>query len=223
MSLPAQPGRRLEIVGSASPVGVLIIHGEALFRTGVRALTATTPLVDIVGDAATMTEAEALGVTPDVILVSSAEFYPGDAKVAQKLPARFVAVPTVVIGPSDRLELVRDVIAVGATGYITTRCHPGDLVDALCSVAEGGAFLEPALGVAFARSHADRQRMTEKLSPGEREVLRWVALGYTNREIATMRRTSARTVEGVRAGIGRKLGFGDRASLVRFARRAGIT
>jgi two-component system, NarL family, response regulator NreC len=223
MSRPAQPGRRFEIAGSASPVGVLIIHEDALFRTGVRALTATTPLVEIVADAVTVGEAEALDVSPDVILASSTEFYPHDATVALRLQQRFVAVPTVVIGPPDGFELVRAVIAAGAAGYLTTKCHPDDLADALCSVARGGTFLEPALGVAFARWHADRQRLTERLSAAEREVVRWVALGYTNREIATMRRTSARTVEGVRAGIGRKLGFGDRASLVRFARSAGLT
>jgi DNA-binding NarL/FixJ family response regulator len=202
---------------------VLVIHGDALFRTGVRALTATTPLVEIVADAATVADAFALDVGPDVILACSTLFYPGDATVAPSLRRRFDAVPTLVIGPPDRFELVHSVIAVGATGYLTTRCHPDELVDALCSVASGGTFLEPALGVAFARWRADRQLLTERLSATEREVLRWVALGYTNREIATMRRTSARTVEGVRAAIGRKLGFGDRASLVRFARSAGLT
>jgi DNA-binding NarL/FixJ family response regulator len=202
---------------------VLIIHEEALFRTGVSALTATTPLVEIVADAETVAGAVALDVSPDVILASSMLFYPQDATVAPTLRQRFVAVPTVVVGPPDRFELVRAVIAVGATGYLTTRCHPDDLVGALCSVAAGGTFLEPALGVALARWHADRQRLTATLSVAERDVVRWVALGYTNREIATMRRTSARTVEGVRASIGRKLGFGDRAGLVRFARSAGLT
>ncbi|HEV7526997.1 MAG TPA: response regulator transcription factor [Acidimicrobiia bacterium] len=206
----------------ASAIGLLVVHNEVLFRQGLCALLAEEPDIAVVADVVSAGEAVQLDVTPHVIV---ADVVPSDTRennVVHALAARFEDVPIVVVGPVERLDLAQAAIASGATGYLTATATYDELVAALRSVAQGQSFLQPSMGVALAQWDADRVRAAGKLSKREREVLRWIALGFTNREISVLLETSLRTVESQRASVVGKLGFGDRPQLVRYAHRAGL-
>jgi two-component system response regulator NreC len=123
-----------------------------------------------------------------------------------------------VDSPAD----VRLAFAAGARGYLLKEAASAELVQAVRRVAAGEDYLQPAMGAAMAASRRTPPRAhaatAEALSGREREVLRLVALGHTNAEIAQMLFVSVRTVESHRASLQRKVGVRSRAELVRFAR-----
>jgi two-component system response regulator NreC len=148
------------------------------------------------------------------------------ADVVRRLKARHpdaaILVLTMVDNPTD----VQLCLAAGARGYLLKETASTELVDAVRKVAGGEDYLQPSLGAAIAKWHETpgrvHARAVDDLTPREREVLRLIALGHTNAEIATMLFVSVRTVENHRASVLRKLGLHTRAELVRHANEAGL-
>jgi len=117
-------------------------------------------------------------------------------------------------------------LVAGASGYLLVEAVSTELVEAVRKVAVGKDYLQPSLGAALAKWREEpgrvHARAVEDLTPREREVLRLIARGHTNAEIATMLHVSVRTVENHRASVLRKLGLRTRAELVRHANEAGL-
>jgi two-component system, NarL family, response regulator NreC len=141
----------------------------------------------------------------------------------ERFPDAAVMVLTMVDDPAD----VQQAFAAGARGYLLKEAASSELVDAIRKVVAGEEYLQPAMGAALAtlrqgttRAHASARA---RLSPREREVLRLIALGHTNAEIAELLFLSLRTVESHRANVLAKLRLRTRAELVRYAARQGIT
>jgi two-component system response regulator NreC len=124
----------------------------------------------------------------------------------------------------DSLAVVDAVLAAGARGYVLKDAAADELVGAIRSVASGKEYLQPSLGAAMIRWKdppvTTSGRNTVELTRREREVLRLVALGYTNAEISQALSLSVRTIETHRSHIVRKTGAHTRAQLVRFAQDA---
>jgi DNA-binding NarL/FixJ family response regulator len=143
-------------------------------------------------------------------------------RIKQRHPDAAVLVLTMVDNPTD----VQMCLAAGASGYLLKETASTELVDAVRRVAAGSDYLQPSLGAALARWRDTpgrvRARAIDDLSEREREVLRLIALGHTNAEIASMLFVSVRTVENHRASVMRKLGLRTRAELVRHANEAGV-
>ena len=112
-------------------------------------------------------------------------------------------------------------LEAGAAGYVLKTAADEQVVQAVRAVSAGERYLHPALGAALAQPTPSRGPV-DALSPREREVLRLLALGYTNQEIAEMLVVSVRTVESHRAHIMTKLRANSRASMVRHALEAGL-
>ena len=114
---------------------------------------------------------------------------------------------------------LREAFAAGATGYMLKEAADAELVQAVREVAAGGRYVHPTLGARLAQAEVEaaRRAADDPLSDREREVLRLLALGHTNQEIAKMLFISVRTAETHRAHIMQKLGLGTRAELVRYA------
>jgi DNA-binding NarL/FixJ family response regulator len=124
----------------------------------------------------------------------------------------------------DDPRYVREAFAAGASGYILKEGADTELVTAVREVAGGGRYVDPALGarIAAADAEAARAAAEDPLSDRKREVLRLLALGHTNQEIAKTLFISVRTAETHRAHIMRKLRLETRAELVRYAMAQGL-
>jgi DNA-binding NarL/FixJ family response regulator len=119
---------------------------------------------------------------------------------------------------------VREAFDAGASGYVLKEAADSEVVAAVRAVAAGERYVNPTLGARLVAAEAEARRRAEvdPLSEREREVLRMLALGHTNQEIATMLYIAVRTAEMHRAHIMQKLRLSSRAELVRYALSGGL-
>jgi two-component system response regulator NreC len=124
----------------------------------------------------------------------------------------------------DDPRYVREAFDAGASGYVLKEAADTEVVGAVRAVAAGEQYVHPTLGARMVAADAEARRRADAdpLSDREREVLRLLALGHTNQEIASMLFISVRTAETHRAHIMSKLGLGSRAELVRHALAEGL-
>ena len=124
----------------------------------------------------------------------------------------------------DDPSYVREAFSAGASGYLLKEAADAELVQAVREVAGGGRYVHPALGARLAAAEAEERARAEAdpLSEREREVLRLLALGHTNQEIAKLLFISVRTAETHRAHVMQKLRLSTRAELVRHALQQGL-
>jgi DNA-binding NarL/FixJ family response regulator len=133
-------------------------------------------------------------------------------------------VKVLVLSMQDDPHYVREAFDAGASGYVLKEAADTEVVGAIRSVAAGERYVHPALGARLVAADAEERRRAEDdpLSEREREVLRLLALGHTNQEIAKLLYISVRTAETHRAHIMQKLRLGSRAELVRYALSEGL-
>jgi DNA-binding NarL/FixJ family response regulator len=128
-----------------------------------------------------------------------------------------------VLTVHDDVAYLRRAFDAGADGYLLKDAADVDLVRAVREVAEGRQYVHPSLGAALLVQPATRfAGPGGELTEREEQVLRWVALGLTNVEIAAELVVSVRTVESHRAHVQQKLGVHSRADIVRLARQRGL-
>jgi len=128
-----------------------------------------------------------------------------------------------VLSMQDDPAYVREAFAAGANGYLLKEAADAELVQAIHDVAGGRRYVHPLLGarLAAAETAAAAKAQADPLSEREHEVLRLLALGHTNQEIAKLLFISIRTAETHRARIMQKLGLRSRAEIVRYALAGG--
>jgi len=129
-----------------------------------------------------------------------------------------------VLSMQDDPSYVREAFAAGASGYVLKEAADEEVVAAVREIANGRNYVHPALGARLVAAEAQERAAAEAdpLSDREREVLRLLALGHTNQEIAKMLYISVRTAETHRAHIMQKLRLETRAELVRYALAHGL-
>ncbi len=204
-------------------VRILITDDHAVLRSGLRLLLEREDDIQVVDEATTAEEALARVADGDVDLVLLDLEMPGIGGLAgaEALRAAHPDLAILVLSMHGEADDVRRAFAAGATGYVLKTAADEQLVQAVRAVAGGERYLHPALGAVLAQPDAPRGPVDD-LSPREREVLRLLALGYTNQEIAEMLVVSVRTVESHRAHVMTKLRAGSRAAMVRHALAAGL-
>ena len=209
-----------------SPVRVLIVDDHAVVRTGIRLMLVQEPDIEPVGEAGSAREAifEARSVNPDVILM---DVVMPDGNGLEAIPTLLHEHPDVkilVLSMQDDPRYVREAFDAGARGYVLKEAADVEVVTAVREVARGGRYVHPELGARLIAADADAARKAEEdpLSDREREVLRLLALGHTNQEIAQQLFISVRTAETHRAHIMQKLRLTSRAELVRYAIAQGL-
>jgi two-component system response regulator NreC len=207
-------------------IKVLLVDDHAILRTGLRRVLEAESDIEVVGEAENADRAvfEALAATPDVVVMDVV--MPGKSGI-EAMPAVLQAVPgakVLVLSMQDDPRYVRQAFEAGASGYVLKEAADTEVVGAIRAVAAGEQYVHPTLGARLvAAESAERRRAEEDpLSDREREVLRLLALGHTNQEIAKMLYISVRTAETHRAHIMQKLGLASRAELVRYALDAGL-
>jgi two-component system response regulator NreC len=161
---------------------------------------------------------------PDVLLLDVV--MPGESgiEVLPKLLKESPDTKILVLSMQDDPRYVREAFASGAHGYVLKEAADEEVVSAVREIAAGGRYVHPALGARLVAAEAEARAAAEAdpLSEREREVLRLLALGHTNQEIAKMLYISVRTAETHRAHIMQKLGLATRAELVRYALTHGL-
>lgn len=208
-------------------VRVALCDDHAIVRSGLRRILDAEHDLEVVGEAGSVREAVVLARAerPDVFVMDlglpDGSGITGTAEVRKASPATRVLVLTV----HDDVAYLRRAFEAGADGYMVKEAADVELVRAVRQVASGRQYVHPSLGAALLAPDAPPARLGGpggKLSEREGEVLRLIALGLTNAEIAERLYLSVRTVETHRAHIHRKLDIRSRAELVRFARAAGF-
>ena len=206
---------------------VALCDDHGVVRSGLRRILAAEPDLEVVGEAGTIREAVVLAASerPDVFVMDlnlpDGSGINATATVRKASPATRVLILTV----HDDVAYLRRAFEAGADGYVLKEAADVELVNAVRQVASGHQYVHPTLGAALLAPDTPTARFGGPggaLSEREVEVLRCIALGSTNSEIAEGLYVSVRTVETHRAHIQQKLNIRTRAQLVRFARDAGL-
>jgi two-component system response regulator NreC len=207
-------------------IRLLIVDDHQLVRSGLRRLLEGEDDLTVEDEAGTAYDAVRLARLhkPDVILLDVV--MPGGSGL-DAIPEIREAAPDakiVTLSMQDDPSYVRQAFASGANGYVLKEAADDELLAAVREVAAGGNYVDPQLGarLAAADATAAADAAADPLSDREHEVLRLLALGHTNQEIAQMLFISVRTAETHRARIMQKLRITTRAELVRYAIDHGV-
>jgi two-component system response regulator NreC len=207
-------------------IRVLIVDDHAVVRAGLKLLVDAKDDLEAVGEAGSAREAvfEARTTKPDVVLMDVMMPEQSGLAVVPQLVKEHPEAKVLVLSMQDDPRYVREAFEAGASGYVLKEAADAELVAAIRDVASGGQYVHPELGARLvAAETAERRRAEEDpLSDREREVLRLLALGHTNQEIAKELFISVRTAETHRAHIMQKLRLSSRAELVRYALSEGL-
>jgi two-component system response regulator NreC len=205
---------------------VLIVYDHAVVRSGLKLVLDADDGIEPVGEAGTARDAifEARSLKPDVILLDVVMPDQSGLDIIPTLLHENPDTKILVLSMQDDPRYVREAFDAGASGYVLKEAADSEVVAAVREVAGGGRYVDPELGARLvAAESAERKRAEEDpLSDREGEVLRLLALGHTNQEIAKQLYISVRTAETHRAHIMQKLRLSSRAELVRYALDRGL-
>jgi len=206
---------------SERQITVVLADDHNLIRAGLRSMLEEQEDLRVIGEAGDAPSAAKLARDrrPDVLVLDlqmpGAEPSRDIRDLREDLPATVIVVLTMQSDP----RRARDLLRAGAAGYVLKQAAERKLTEAIRICAGGGSYIDPELGGAMAKLEADP---LEGLSERERELLRLLALGHTNREIGEQLFLSVRAIEVNRAKLLEKLGLESRPELVLFAIANGI-
>lgn len=206
---------------------VLLADDHALFRAGLRALLQSLDGVQVVAetgngyDAIQLVERE----RPSLVLMDIA--IPGltGLEATARITKAWPQVRVIILSMHANEEYVRQALRAGASGYLLKGAEPSELELALKAVMQGETYLTPSVSKKVVDDYLRQGRASTKggaLTPRQSEVLKLIAEGRSTKEIAGKLGLSAKTVEGHRAELMRRLEIHDVAGLVRYAIRTGL-
>jgi DNA-binding NarL/FixJ family response regulator len=212
-----------------SKIRVLLADDHAVLRAGLRLLVNAQPDMEAAGEARDGTEtlAQAEAVQPDVILLDLSMPRGGGLGVLREVRSRAPQARVLVLTMHADEDYLREALRTGAAGYVVKSAADQELLSAIRAVARGEVYIHPSLTRSLLEEllparDPQRQDPWEELSEREQQVIRQVALGHTNREIAQQLSLSVKTVETYRARAMEKLGLSSRAQLVEYAVGRGL-
>jgi two-component system response regulator NreC len=217
-----QPGEGAEHTREAEVTTIVLADDHTVVRNALRLLLDAESDFEVVAEAGDADTAVryARGHKPTVLILDLN--MPGRASL-EAVPDIRVASPDteiVVLTMQNEPAFARRALQAGVRGYVLKEAADAELVQAVRSAAAGDTYLQPALGARLAAGEAGSDG--DELSDRERDVLRLIALGHTNAEVAERLFISIRTVESHRAHIQQKLSLSSRAELVRYALEHGL-
>jgi two-component system response regulator NreC len=211
--------------GVNRPIDVIIADDHAVVRDGIRTvLEREAGEFRIVAEAADIPSVirEVREHKPDLLTLDLT--MPGGSSLAA-LPSCFIAHPTLAVAiltMREDPEYARQALRAGARSYVLKEAEPSELLQAFRLAVAGGNYLHPRLGALMATGEEGATDGVV-LSDREREVVRLIANGYTNPEIAEQLHVAERTVKTYRARAIEKLGFSSRAEITAYVRRVGLS
>lgn len=210
------------------PIRILIADDHGLLRAGLRALLNAEPDLQVVDEAADGPAALSMiqKLRPDVVLLDIGLPGLSGIEVTRRLQKTLPKIRVLILTVHEDESLLREAIRAGAAGYIVKRAVESELIDAIRAVWRGNQYVHPAMTHALLRDLAPPppcdEPPVEQLTPREIGVLRLLAQGYTNRQVAETLHLSVRTVESHRSNLTSKLGMHSRLELIRYAQEHGL-
>ncbi len=215
-----------------SPVRVLLVDDQAMFREGLRTLVSVQPDLTVVGEAANGKEAVQLTarLKPDVVLMDLRMPVLDGAAATRRIAENHPRCRVIVLTTFDDDEAVFEGLRAGAVGYLLKDASSEKLFEAVRAAARGESFLSPSVAAKVVseftrlsrRTAARSDELVDPLTDRELEVLQWVATGATNKEIAQSLVIAEGTVKNHLTSVYGKLGVSDRTQAALKARDMGL-
>lgn len=212
-------------------IKVMLCDDHAILRSGLTRLLGEQEDIEVVGEAENGREAvqKVQELYPDIVLMDIGMPVMNGMEATKQIKKRNPDIKVLVLTMHDNEEYLFQVLQAGASGYVLKKAADSDLVNAIHVVARGDCFLYPSAAKMVVEDYLEKLRSGQEptssydtLTDREREILKLVAEGYTNREIAESLFISVKTVETHKSNIMEKLNLHKRAELVRYAIRKGI-
>lgn len=217
MSRPDATDQMGDEGSTAATIRIVLADDHPVVRRGLRMLLDDEPDFEVVAEAGDVDEARRYvrGHHPTVLLLDLNMPGGSSLKAIPTIRAEFPETQVVVLTMQQEPAYAREALAAGASGYVLKQAAEGELVEAVRLAAAGESYLNPRLGARIAAEPPPGP--PDNLSEREVDVLRLIALGHTNTQIAEQLFISVRTVETHRSHIQQKLLLSSRAELVRYA------
>jgi two-component system response regulator NreC len=211
-------------------ITVLLADDHRILREGIKSLLAKAPDIEVVGEAGDGSEAVARAqqLLPDVVVMDITMPGINGLEATRQIKALRPAIKVLVLTMHDSNQYLSQFLRSGASGYVLKDTAAAELVGAIRSVNQGDVFLYPSIARKLVEEFLQKVQSGEKsesydgLTDREREVLKMIAEGRSNKEIADALSLSIRTVQAHRANLMGKLHMHDRTELVRYAIRKGL-
>lgn len=202
---------------------ILLAEDHQTVREGIKLLVDAQADMEVVGEAADgeLAIREAARLKPDIILMDISMPTMNGLKATKRLRAGSSTIKILMLTRHTDDGYLQQLISAGANGYVLKQSAPTELINAIRTVGAGNAYLDPSLtrkvmGGYVARAASLRGDDKGDLTERESDVLRLIALGYSNKEIAVRLDLSVKTIEAHKANGMRKLGISSRIDIVRY-------
>ncbi len=209
-------------------VRILLVDDHAVLRDGVRMVLESQPGFQVVGTTENGRDALRLveDLRPDIAVLDIAMPEMNGLEATRAIRQCCPQTQVVILSMHEGEEYLREALRAGAAGYVLKRAAAKELVGAIQTVRHGESYLDPALTRTlisdYVRQVERGDETPDSLTERELEVLKLVAEGFTNRQIAFKLNISIKTVQTHRANLMDKLNLHDRTELVRYAIRRGL-
>ena len=217
--------------GPGAAIRILLVDDHAIERQGVRVLLDSQPDMNVVAEAPDGLEAlRSVGsCAPDVIITETIMPRMNGLELTGQVLRRYPHIKVLALTRNDRKDCVLRLVQAGATGYLLKTVTTSELISAVRAVVGGSRVLQPVALEAVLHDYLQRvhdptaHRPADELTAREREVLKLIAEGNTNQDIAELLCLSRKTVETHRGNIMDKLNLHKVTDLVKYAIREGLT
>jgi two-component system response regulator NreC len=222
---------KAESPGGSATIRLVVVDDHAVVRQGLRLMLDAEADLEVLAEAANAADAveRVTALQPDVLLLDITMPGGGGIGALERIRKASPATRVLMLTMHDDPEYLRVALVSGAAGFILKNAAGAELLSAIRTVHEGRTYVDPTLGgaalrnvLASAAKNGAGESPIDRLSPREIEVLRQLALGYTNKEIANRLELSVKSVETYRARLSEKLGLSGRAELFRYALENGM-
>lgn len=214
-------------------IRVLLADDHAILRQGIRMLLEAQPDMEVVGEATNGREAveQARLLRPLVILMDISMPELNGLEATRKIKQEFPAIQIVILTMHETDEYLVKILQAGATGYVLKQAVDRELIEAVRIASHGDTYLYPSIARRLVTDYLrrveagtmdERDAAYETLTAREREILKLIAQGHTNKEIAEILTLSVKTVENHRYSLMNKLNAHDRGELIKYAIRVGL-
>jgi DNA-binding NarL/FixJ family response regulator len=212
-------------------IRVLIADDHAILREGLRPLLATTADIDVIGEAADGREAieRVRALRPDVVIMDAAMPGLGGLEATLELRRTDPDIKIVVLTQYEDREYIRRFLQAGVSGYLLKKSAGKELASAIRAASRGGLVLDPEVAKEALREPAPvsgpgagGSSRYDSLTDREKQVLKLVAEGRSNKEVAELLDISVKTAMSHREHVMEKLGLHSRTELIKFALREGV-
>ena len=211
-------------VPAAEPITIVLADDHQVVRSGLKVLLESEARFEVLGEAGDVagTVAAVIACRPRVLVLDLNMGGESSLESIPRLRAEAPDTQIVVLTMQENPAFARAALRAGAIGYVLKDAADDELMNAVTLAAAGRTYLNPELGAKLASEPPEGSGRPDKLSPREIEVLKLIALGHTNSEIASTLFLSVRTVESHRAHIQQKTSASTRAELVTYAREHAV-